>query len=111
MQTFRVDFNDQTEDGRIVALSRLASGPGEPRIGLRVTMRDGEGNSCSGRIAAISGALIEIQPNWDSWVPVEDLFRSPTRYAFHATTPEFHLTVPSGFAKRLEAATVAQPRD
>jgi hypothetical protein len=74
MLTFRVDFNDRTDDGRLVALVRQASGSSrEPRVGDAATLRDAEGNRCLGRVERIDGALAFIVPDWDSWVAVERL--------------------------------------
>ncbi len=76
MLTLRVDFNDRTEDGRLVALVRLASGiPRPPRAGDAAALRDGEGNRAEGRVERIDGALAFVVPDWSTWIPVESLSR------------------------------------
>lgn len=76
MLTFRVDFNDQTENGRLVALIRHASNSArEPRVGDAAMLRDAEGNRCRGRVERVDGALAYIVPDWDTWVGVESLSR------------------------------------
>lgn len=78
MLTFRVDFNDQTDDGRLVALLRLASdGAHEPRVGDVAMLRDSEGNRCRGRVERIEGPLAYLAPSWDSWIDAE-MFSRPT---------------------------------
>lgn len=74
MLTFRVDFNDQTDDGQIVALLRLASSAKmPPRVGDRAALRDAEGNRAEGRVVRVDGALAYLQPAWETWSPAEDV--------------------------------------
>jgi hypothetical protein len=65
-----VDFNDLDEQGRVLALLRLA--PGSAEVGTRAYLIDDEGNSCSGTIARVEGALIHIDANWDTWSRASD---------------------------------------
>lgn len=72
MLTFDVDFNDQTEDGQVVALVRLASGaPKAPRVADHAVLRDSDGNRCEGRVERIDGALAYVRPDWETWHTAE----------------------------------------
>jgi hypothetical protein len=66
-----VDFNDLDEQGRVLALCRLA--PDTAEVGAWAYLLDDEGNSCSGTIASIEGALIHVDADWDTWSPASDL--------------------------------------
>jgi hypothetical protein len=112
MLTFRVDFNDRTEDGRLVALVRQASGISrEPRVGDNATLRDAEGNRLNGRVERIDGALAYIVPDWDSWLGAERLSR-PTigvdadiELGPSAVEPEFGASL--SHTRRTERETVS----
>ncbi len=62
-----VDFNDLDEQGRVLALLRLA--PDTAEVGARAYLLDDEGNSCSGTITSIEGALIHVDADWNTWSP------------------------------------------
>lgn len=68
-----VDFNDLDEQGRVLALLRLAPATAEVEVGARAYLLDDEGNSCSGTIASIEDALIHIDADWDTWSPASDV--------------------------------------
>ena len=67
--TLRVDFNDFDDDGRLAALLRRVLGPSLPAEGDEVELRDGDGNSCRGRIERIEGPIAYVDLDWDTWVP------------------------------------------
>ena len=81
MLTFKVDFNDQTDDGRVVVLSRLASGlPASHVLGTRRSC-ESEGNRCRGRVERIDGALVYVLPDWDTWSAGSAILKTPARPA------------------------------
>jgi hypothetical protein len=67
--TVTVDFNGIDRDGTIP--SRLLDVTGLlPRVGGRVVIRDDDGNSCLGFVAAIApGGVLWLRPRWESWAP------------------------------------------
>lgn len=93
MLTFQVDFNDQTEDGQLIALLRLASNAAKsPHAGDRAALRDSEGNRCEGRVVRIDGALAYVAPDWETWSPAQDLLRRKVTVIYQQDGDNWHAT-------------------
>jgi hypothetical protein len=65
MIRLQVDFNSLDDEGRVLALKRLAPRP--PKVGMRAYLLDDEGNRCWGTIAAVQGGLIHVDADWRTW--------------------------------------------
>jgi hypothetical protein len=63
----RVDFDDIDEEGFVVTSVRFMLGPRHPVEGDLVFLADSRGNSCFGKVHALSGWLARIEPDWTSW--------------------------------------------
>jgi hypothetical protein len=90
MIRLQVDFNDLDDDGRVLALRRIA--PRAARDGERAYMLDDEGNRCWGTIAGGDGGLIYIDADWLTWTTVQNERHEPQGWWRSATVVAFAST-------------------
>jgi hypothetical protein len=69
LPTLRADFNEFDEGGHLVVLHRRVRGLSLPEAGEEVELRDGDGNSCQGRIERVEGQVAYVRLEWDTWIP------------------------------------------
>lgn len=58
---FHADFNEQDDEGRLAVLM--------PEAGEEIELRDGDGNTCRGRIEQVEGRLASVLLDWTTWSP------------------------------------------
>jgi hypothetical protein len=102
MIRLRVDFNELDDDGRVLALARLAPRPLHERE--RVYMADDEGNRCWGRVACTEGALVHVDADWATWTKLQQPRREPQGWwqsAGTGSTSGFRATIVHGHGPSL----------
>lgn len=68
----RADFNNARPDGSIRTTARYAETLEPLRPGLRVQLRDDDGNVVTARILSIQGAAVNLAPDWSTWVDAHE---------------------------------------
>lgn len=63
-----VDFNELEGDSLSTYLE-FSRGPWKPREGDWARLTDGEGSSCLGYVKRIEGDMVEVLPDWTTWLP------------------------------------------
>jgi hypothetical protein len=63
-----VDFN-QLEGDQLSTPLEFSLGPWSPREGHWARLVDGEGYSCLGYIRRVHNGVVEVEPDWATWLP------------------------------------------
>lgn len=80
------DFNSLDENGLLPTTLHYAIFLKRPKVGDWVRLDDTEGHSCQGRVERITGELIEVAPNWDTWNTETKALRFSGSYSEHPRT-------------------------